>query len=158
IDPRGDDGRLVIDARNGRIVRFTPAYHFGEGGQEGYGDGPDAYGPPVPLAPMKYEPSSNEIRPPASVPRVASRTPAAVPLPKPDPARPLEMRAEVTPEVKPLAEKPVAAKSAPAPAQRSAANQLKPAEVAPASPAAAPVAAKPPAPQQPEILPTQEMP
>ena len=25
IDRRGDDGRLVIDARDGRIVRFVPA-------------------------------------------------------------------------------------------------------------------------------------
>ncbi|OKO86266.1 hypothetical protein AC630_03580, partial [Bradyrhizobium sp. AS23.2] len=25
IDPRGDDGRLVIDARDGRILRFMPA-------------------------------------------------------------------------------------------------------------------------------------
>ena len=36
IDRRGDDGRLVIDARDGRIVRFVPADHFS--GYGGYGD------------------------------------------------------------------------------------------------------------------------
>jgi hypothetical protein len=162
IDPRGDDGRLVIDGRNGRIVRFIRAYHFGEGGYGGggYGDGPDGYGPPARLSPMRYRPTSDEIRPPASVPKVVSRAPAAVPLPKPVPARPVEMRAEVTPQAKPLAEKPAAEKPVPAQGQQSAANQIKPAEVAPApaSPAPAQVAAKPSAPQQPEILPTQEMP
>ena len=30
IDRGGDDGRLVIDARNGRIVRFMPAYRMGD--------------------------------------------------------------------------------------------------------------------------------
>src|ERR1700733_780444 len=29
VDRGGDDGRLVIDARNGRIVRFAPAYRTG---------------------------------------------------------------------------------------------------------------------------------
>ncbi|HEY2526615.1 MAG TPA: hypothetical protein VGJ20_01505, partial [Xanthobacteraceae bacterium] len=47
-DRRGDDGRLVIDARNGRIVRFVPAYGFGPRD----GSGPDvAYGPPRRIAP-----------------------------------------------------------------------------------------------------------
>ena len=57
IDPRGDDGRLVIDGRNGRIVRFMRAYHFGEGGYGGggYGDGPDGYGPPARLSPSWTE-------------------------------------------------------------------------------------------------------
>ena len=30
IDRGGDDGRLVIDARTGRIVRFTPAYRMSD--------------------------------------------------------------------------------------------------------------------------------
>ena len=30
IDRGGDDGRLVIDARTGRIVRFMPAYRMGD--------------------------------------------------------------------------------------------------------------------------------
>ena len=35
IDRRGDDGRLVIDARNGRIVRFMPAYRMGDNFDDG---------------------------------------------------------------------------------------------------------------------------
>jgi len=31
IDRGGEDGRLVIDARNGRIIRFMPAYRAGDG-------------------------------------------------------------------------------------------------------------------------------
>ena len=30
IDRGGEDGRLIIDARNGRIIRFMPAYRMGE--------------------------------------------------------------------------------------------------------------------------------
>jgi hypothetical protein len=30
IDRGGEDGRLVIDARNGRIIRFLPAYRMGD--------------------------------------------------------------------------------------------------------------------------------
>ena len=30
IDRGGDDGRLVIDARSGRIIRFVPAYRMGD--------------------------------------------------------------------------------------------------------------------------------
>jgi hypothetical protein len=125
IDRGGDDGRLVIDARNGRIVRFIPAYRLGNNLNEG-----------VP-------------RPPASVPRVASRTPP-VPMPKASPPR--------IDEATPLAAtKPAPEKSAAAPAQQSAAVQMKPADAQPAPQAAAPAAveAKPAAPQ---IMPTQEMP
>ena len=38
IDRNGEDGRLVIDARNGRIIRFMPAYRYGQG-YGGYGQG-----------------------------------------------------------------------------------------------------------------------
>src|SRR5206468_6207672 len=30
IDRGGDDGRLIIDARNGRIIRFVPAHRMGD--------------------------------------------------------------------------------------------------------------------------------
>ena len=51
IDRGGDDGRLVIDARDGRIVRFVPAYRIGNNFDEGM---PPAYGPSGPvLPPMK---------------------------------------------------------------------------------------------------------
>jgi hypothetical protein len=67
LDRRGGEGRLVIDARDGRIVRFVPGYR-----------GADlTYGPPV--SAVRGPP-----RPPAPVPHVANRTPA-VPLPKATP-------------------------------------------------------------------------
>lgn len=146
IDRRGDDGRLVIDARDGRIIRFMPA-------ADAYGMAPAyderavaPYGPQSALPPPTAI-RSGPPRPPAAIPYVASRT---VPLPKAAPRR---------------GETPVAAKPAePAPQQtrasqaqperQTAAAQAKPAEAIPR--AAAPMVgqAKP----APTILPTQEMP
>jgi hypothetical protein len=134
INREGDDGQLVIDARNGRIVRFVPAYRMGGNLNR---DMNMTYGlvEPLPVSPVRGVP-----RPPAPIPRVASRTP--VPVPRAMPPR--------AGEPKPLA-------VTPAPAQQSAAIQPKPAEVAPApsTVGAAAVAAKPSSPQ---IRPTQEMP
>ncbi len=142
VDRGGDDGRLVIDARNGRIVRFMPAYRTGYNSSQ---EVPVIYGSSSALPPMGN--ARGVPRPPALVPQVASRT-TSVPLPK---ASPLD--------VKPLAPKLFTDKPAtdkPAPAQQSAAVQAKPADAAPAPQAAAPAAveAKP----APQILPTQEMP
>ena len=99
IDRGGDDGRLVIDARSGRIIRFMPAYRMGDNFND---DLNAAYGPVGPL------PVNNNYRraprPPLPIPRVASRSGA--PLPKTPPA---------------------AAKPAAPPAQQSAAT-AKPAE------------------------------
>ena len=88
IDRRGDDGRLVIDARDGRILRFMPAA--------------DAYGMALPYeehaaapyGPQSALPQPTAIRgwpprPPASIPHVATR---AVPLPKAAPPRPVARR------------------------------------------------------------------
>ena len=138
IDHRGDDGRLVIDARDGRIVRFVPADHFGRYG--GYGDG--YYGAPPPRPSYgPLEPMTRLDGPPLAAPKMASHTPSPVPMPKAAPARP-------------AGDQPVAAKPTPAPTQQSAAMQVKPADTPPPA-AAAPVAAKPPAPV---IQPTQPMP
>ena len=136
LDRRGDDGRLVIDARDGRIVRFMPAYGMGDNFRGDMTYGP--VGPPPAISPVAGAP-----RPPASIPHLASRSPSSVPLPKASPPRTDEM-------------KPSAAKPAAEPAQQSAAVQAKPAETAtaPAAAAPAPAAAKP----APQILPTQEMP
>src|ERR1700744_1787125 len=128
IDRRGDDGRLVIDARDGRIVRFVPAEHFG-GSYGGYGEGyyggaprPSyGYGPGYgPIEPMTR--LENPPRPPASVPKIASRMPNSVPRPKATPQHPAD-------------EKPLAAKQAPAPVpmQQSAAVQAKPVDTTPAA-------------------------
>jgi hypothetical protein len=153
IDRRGDDGRLVIDARDGRIVRFLPARGIGPAFD---GDARGPYGPQGALPPPTV--SRAAPRPPASIPHVASRT---VPVPKPSP----------------LAAKPVPAPAnaaAPAPVQQAAAQpaavappvaaaQPKPAEAQATAQAAAPapniVQAPPaPAPAASAILPTQEMP
>jgi hypothetical protein len=145
IDRRGDDGRLVIDARDGRILRFMPA-------ADAYGMAPPyeehavaPYGPqsalPPPIAIRGWPP-----RPPASIPHVASRT---VPMPKAAPPR---------------GEAPVAAikPTAPAPApQQAQAQPVQRTAAAPAKPADAPQAVAPTIGQAkpaPTILPTQDMP
>jgi hypothetical protein len=144
IDRGGDDGRLVIDARTGRILRFMPAYRMGDNfnedltapyGAPGYG----APGSPPPAGAIRGEP-----RPPPSAPHVASRT-QQVPMPKPPPPH--------AGEIKPLAAKPAPAQ---VPAQQSATVQAKPADAPIPAPAAVPIVeAKPTAPQ---LQPTQEMP
>lgn len=142
IDRRGGDGRLVIDARNGRIVRFMPGYRRGGNPNDDVSmtDGPVGSLPPV--SQVRGAP-----RPPLSIPRVASRTPS-VPMPKASPRA-----AEPA---------PLAAQPAPEPVQRSAATQPKPADAQAAVPAAAvPAAAAPAAVEAkpaPQIQPTQPMP
>src|SRR5216684_5552937 len=126
IDRGGDDGRLVIDARTGRIIRFMPAYRMGDNFNE---DLTVTYGPvgPGSLPPVSHV--RGPPRPPLAVPRVASRTPS-VPMPKASPAQPAEPA-------------PLAAKPATEPAQRSAAAPLvKPADAQAAAPAPAAVEAK----------------
>jgi hypothetical protein len=137
IDRGGDDGRLVIDARTGQIIRFMPAYRKGDNLNEDLAATNGPVGPLPPVSRLRGPP-----RPPAPVPHVASRTPS-VPVPKPPP-RPGEAKA-------------LAAQPAPEPAQQSAAVQAKPADAQTAAQAAAPavVEAKPDTPQ---IQPTQEMP
>jgi hypothetical protein len=143
VDRRGDDGRLVIDARTGQVIRFVPAYRMGE---NFYGDPSVTYGPAGPLPPIAN--MRGVPRPPALVPRVASRAPL-VPMPKASPPH----AGEITPEVKPLAAKP----PAPEPAQQSATVQAKPADVPSAHPpAAVPIVEAKPAAS--DIKPTQEMP
>lgn len=150
IDPRGDDGRLVIDARDGRILRFMPA-------ADAYGMAPAyedhavvPYGPQSALPPPIMV-RSGPPRPPAPIPHVASRR--GPPLPKAAPPR------GETPVVaaKPAATTPpqVTAQQPPPqaePAQQTAA--AKPAEAAPQAVAPIVGQAKPSV----TILPTQEMP
>jgi hypothetical protein len=173
IDRAGEDGRLIIDARNGRIIRFMPAFrmggYYGEDypppygapvpgryGVEGPGrygaEGPGPYGAIAPgMGPGAAEslpPATNvrgAPRPPGSIPRVASR---AVPVPSPKPA---DLAAKPDPATKPAQE------STKQPIQQSAAVQPKPADTpATPPPAAAPTVgqAKP----APALQPTQEMP
>ena len=136
IDRRGDDGRLVIDARDGRIIRFMPA-------ADAYGMAPAYEEPQVaPYRPQSALPPPTMVRggpprPPASIPHVASRT---VPLPQAAPQRP---------EMPVAAAKPAEQTTPAQSAQQAAAVQAKPAEVAPTVGQAKPA---------PTILPTQDMP
>ncbi|QAU49340.1 hypothetical protein [Bradyrhizobium guangzhouense] len=136
IDRRGDDGRLVIDARDGRILRFMPA-------ADAYGMAPAYEEPTVaPYRPQSALPPPTMVRggpprPPAPIPHVASRT---VPLPKSAPQRG---------ETPVAAAKPAEQATQAQPAQHTAAVQVKPAETAPTVGQAKPAVT---------ILPTQEMP
>src|ERR1700686_1729266 len=65
IDRGGYDGRLVIDARTGRIIRFMPAYRMGDNFNE---DRRGIYGPVGALPPVSMV--GGPPRPPASVPHV----------------------------------------------------------------------------------------
>ncbi|WGD53751.1 hypothetical protein QA641_07600 [Bradyrhizobium sp. CB1650] len=165
IDRRGDDGRLVIDARDGRILRFMPAYDaFGmaPAPAPAYDEGGVApYGPHSALPPPTVV-RSGPPRPPAPIPHVASR---AVPLPKTAPkrgetpvavARPASREPAPQQAQAPQAEKPPQAQTPPQaqPAQQAAAVQAKPAEAAPQTAAPTVDQTRPAA----TILPTQEMP
>jgi hypothetical protein len=139
VDRRGDDGRLVIDARNGQILRFMPADRIGyysPGGEVGYGPS----GPLPPVSAVRGPP-----RPPGMIPHVASRAPAA-PTPKVAPPSAADAKPEAA--VRPATE--------PAPAQQSAAVQAKPADAQAAASTATTGSA--PAKPAPQILPTQPMP
>jgi hypothetical protein len=76
IDRGGDDGRLVIDARSGRIIRFMPAYRMGDNFNE---DLNSAYGPVGPLPPPANNSYRRAPRPPLPIPHVASRSGAPPP-------------------------------------------------------------------------------
>jgi hypothetical protein len=71
IDRGGDDGRLVIDARSGRIIRFMPAYRMGDNFND---DLNAAYGPVGPLPPPVNTNYRRVPRPPLPVPHVARRS------------------------------------------------------------------------------------
>jgi len=137
IDRGGADGRLIIDARNGRIIRFLPAYRMG--GDNYYEEqsalhGPFGAQPPQVMArpPQAQAPDQIQAEPRPSRPaHVASR---AVPMPKAS---------------------PIAAKPAPTPVQQATASAPKSAEVQAAAPVTTGSA---PAKPVPSIAPTQDMP
>ncbi len=138
LDPHGDDGRLVIDARDGRILRFVPAYGspFGEGPASDDERAVEPYGPQGALPPPTVI-RGGPPRPPAPIPHVASRT---VPIPRAAPPRG---------DMPAAAAGPIAPETAP---QQSAAAPPKPAEAMAAVPTVG--QAKP----APTILPTEDMP
>jgi hypothetical protein len=128
LDRGGADGRLIIDARNGRIIRFLPAYRMG--GDNYYEEQSALHGPftaQPPQGPDQVQAAPKPSRPA----HVASRT---VPMPKAS---------------------PIAAKPAPAPVEQATAPAPKSAEVQAAAPVTTGSA---PAKPVPSIAPTQDMP
>lgn len=118
ITPGGDDGRIYMDSRDGRLVRFVPGYALTPRTDEQI---ELAYNPPGP------PPSADTPRrppPPAAAPKTASRTtgvainPARPAAPKPPPAA-----------------KPAETAAAPAPVSQTQGAATKPVEARPDKPA-----------------------
>jgi len=85
LHPNGDDGRVTLDAFSGRFVRFVPADQVGAIRDESVA----VYPPPPPAAaprPVMPPPAAQGLRPPAPLPKIASRVPATTPIPAPKPA------------------------------------------------------------------------
>jgi hypothetical protein len=131
VDRSGADGRLVIDARDGRVLRLVRAHGIGGNFND---DSGASYAPPATSPPMTD--IRGAPRPPRSVPHVASRTPV--------------------PKANPLAAKPAAGPE-PEPAQQRSVAPPKAAEAQTPSPPAATTGAAPARPA-PQIAPTQDMP
>lgn len=139
LNPNGDDGRAIIDARTGAIIRFIPAQAVTARLND---ELTTVYGPPGP--PPLASDLRHARRPPLGVPKVAGRSPAIAPLPRPRTAGPAQQIAK--PLARHAAMKPKTAVPAP--------------DVNTSAPAAAPAVAAQPAarPAEIELKPTQEMP
>lgn len=103
INPRGDDGRLIIDARTGAILRFIPAYAVNARLDDQLGA---IYGPPGP--PPVLEEVPRGVHPPSAGHKAAERKAAAklasrIPVNSPLPVRgkPSDARAEMKPAAAP---------------------------------------------------------
>lgn len=150
MDPRGAHGRLVIDARNGRILRFEPSYGYGPYGEN---FAPERMSYPEPEAALPPRVIYGSPRPPAPVPHVASH---AVPLPSPkpavaarppEPAQPPQRSAAIEPRP---AAPPATPPSAPPPSQANASPAPQPHTApAPTVGEAKPMAARPDKPMPP---------
>jgi hypothetical protein len=151
IDRGGEDGRLVISARDGRIIRFVPAWRAGGQFEES-----SVFAPrPHVMAPQLTAPHVAEAPPPS--PKVASHS---VPIPKAKPLAAKPAAAEPAQAAAPLpksAEVQAAAPPAKPADVPAAAPQPKPAEMQAAAPAAVTTGSAPAQPA-PAIAPTQEMP
>jgi len=166
LDRTGEDGRLFIDARDGRIIRFTPAFRTGGYYDQDYPPrygapargpyGPSGYNPPGPApygaagpvpysaaAPGPYDALGAGALPPTTNVRGAPRPPMSIPR--------VASRTVPVPAAKPAE---LAVKPPPQPMQQSAGVQAKPADAPPPAAPPAVTQAKP----APTIQPTQEMP
>jgi hypothetical protein len=147
LDRGGEDGRLIIDGRSGRIIRFVPASQWGQAfDRMSYQPGPfrDPGGPLPPPTVIKASPQTMQ-----TVPSVASRA---------APSRAVVSR--------PAPPAPVATKPAEAPQKSAAVNEARPAQPAPhtagtigeVKPVAPQTPATPQAPAAPQVKPSQDMP
>ncbi|SMX60935.1 conserved hypothetical protein; putative signal peptide [Bradyrhizobium sp. ORS 285] len=119
LDRQGEDGKLVVDARSGRIIRFVPAFQWGEQYERMRYE-------PAPRGGLDRLPAPTVIRadprivPPAPfAPRVAAVAPAQAPRP-------------AAPAVRPAAPSPQTAALAPKPADAPKASVPKTADIKPA--------------------------
>lgn len=161
LDPNGEDGRLIIDARTGRIMRFIPAMEVDARLNDRMAV---MYGPPgpPPVTAIGYENRRGSLldlrrtpRPPAAVPRTAKRSAPNVAT---RPAAGSSAQQAAVP-AQPSATVPAAASAAmakPEPSQTTAENKPAAATVGAARPAATP--ASTPAPVTLHLWPTQAMP
>lgn len=98
IDPRGDDGRAIIDARTGAIIRFIPALAVNARLNDELGV---VYGPAGP--PPALHDFRGALRSPKSVPQAQRNTGAklatapAIAKPSPSKGKTADARAEMTP-------------------------------------------------------------
>lgn len=157
LDPNGEDGRLIIDARTGRIMRFIPAMEVDARLSDRMAM---MYGPPgpPPVTGVGYEYRRGSLldlrrspRPPASVPRAAKRsapnvaTGPAAGSPAQQAAGPAQPSAPVP---------PAASAAKPIPAETTAENKSAASTVGVVRPSAPPSST--PAPLH--LWPTQAMP
>lgn len=142
LDRDGSGGRLVIDARDGRILRFMPR----RWGSDNFYDEQSALPRPVPGPLGAPPPQAQAPAPQAQAPQAHGPDQAAART-----SRPAQVASRTVPVPK---ASPIAAKPAPA-AQQAAAPAPKAAEAPTTAPAPAQAAAAKPAPS---IAPTEEMP
>ena len=104
MDPDGEDGHLVIDGRNGRILRFMPASPWG------LPHASELSGPYGAQAAMPPPTAVRGLRPPAPIPNVANRDVGSrpVPLPAPKPTETAAAQPRPQPHVSAAAPPPVA--------------------------------------------------
>lgn len=153
LDRDGSGGRLVIDARDGRILRFVPrrwgSDNFSEEQSMLRAPLPGPVAPPQPQAPTPQAHAPQAQPPQAQPPQAHGMDQSAV---RPSRAQ-VATRTVPMPKASPIAAKP--APVAPAPVQQAAAPAPKSAEAQAAAPAATDAVAAKPAPS---IAPTEEMP
>ena len=162
LDPRGDDGRLIIDARTGRIMRFIPALDADAQLNDRFTTVYGPPGPPLIADARRYVPHDtrrgslldlqHSPRPPVAVPKTAQR-----PAP-----RAASRTAQPAPEsAQQKASAPAQQAAVPSTESSAAAKPPPAVTIVEKKPAAVTVGAVPASAQQPSTLklwPTQAMP